>query len=128
MPASWTLADALSEDVLLDPAMKVTTTPSAGGAADTVVNEPIIDSQGRPVLLPLMKPSSSRVIAFMGMIAILFMFIGFGLVALWGFAQTGKPAQDLDRVVSYLAAGATLFAPYVVNKFASLFEGLIGKR
>ncbi len=128
MPQTWTLAEALSEEVLLTPAMKVTTTQGAGGAPHAEAREPIVDSEGKPVLLPAMKPSSSRVIALMGMMAILFMFIGFGVVALYGFAQMGRPPQDLDKVVSYLVAGATLFAPYVVNKFASLFEGLIGKR
>ncbi|MFH1167282.1 MAG: hypothetical protein V1852_24970 [Pseudomonadota bacterium] len=62
----------------------------------------------------------------MGMIVILFMFIGFGIFALYGFGKTGSMPQGIDRVVSFLMAGMTLFAPYIVNKFASLFQGLIG--
>lgn len=36
--------------------------------------------------------------------------------------------DDIDRIVDFLVAGMTLFAPYVVNKFSSLFEGLAPKR
>lgn len=60
----------------------------------------------------------------MRMIVILFMFIGFGSFALYGFGKTGSMPQGIDRVVNFLMAGMTLFAPYIVNKFASLFQDL----
>lgn len=39
----------------------------------------------------------------------------------------GAP-KDTEEVIRFLVAGLTLFAPYAVNKFASLFQGLAPKR
>jgi hypothetical protein len=64
----------------------------------------------------------------MGMLVILLMFLGFGSFALFHFAMTGKMPGDIDQIVNFLVAGMTLFAPYVVNKFSSLFESLAPKR
>ena len=62
----------------------------------------------------------------MGMIAILFLFIGFGVFALFSFGSLGSLPGSMNEVVKFLVAGLTLFAPYFVNKFASLFQGISG--
>jgi hypothetical protein len=92
---SWSLADALSEEADLGDA----------GAAKTV-----------------MTASTSRLIAFLGMTAILALFLGFGAFVLWGVAETGHMPLDSDGFSKYLLGGVTLFAPYVVNKFAAAFS------
>jgi hypothetical protein len=123
LPANWSLSDALSEDVQM-PVFKTVTTKSESGKPDVTTKEPVYDKDQKPILAPEMRASSSRLIALMGMIVILFMFIGFGAFALYGFGKNGSMPQGIDRVVSFLVAGMTLFAPYVVNKFASLLQGL----
>lgn len=117
------MADALSEDVDLPVINEVTVT--AGGTT-TVTKSPLYDAAGKPVLAPVMKASSSRLIALMGTIVILFMFIGFGVLILLDFGKNGKISNSgsVSEIIKFLVAGMTLFAPYVVNKFASLFQGL----
>ncbi|WP_024912159.1 hypothetical protein [Chania multitudinisentens] len=122
LPKEWSLADALSEDVQLPVIQEVITKNQNG--VETVTRGPIYDINGKPVLVPVMKASSSRLIALMGMLVILFMFIGFGSFVLYGFGKTGNAPESIDQIVRFLAAGMTLFAPYVVNKFSSLFQGL----
>ena len=43
-------------------------------------------------------------------------------------AVQGSLPESIDKVVDFLIAGLTLFAPYVVNKFSTVFEGLAPKR
>ena len=123
LPKEWSLADALSEDVDLPVINEVTVT--AGGTT-TVTKSPLYDAAGKPVLAPVMKASSSRLIALMGTIVILFMFIGFGVLILLDFGKNGKISTpgSVSEIIKFLIAGMTLFAPYVVNKFASLFQSL----
>lgn len=117
---TWSLADALSEET---EATAAGTTLVAGGAA------------GAPPVQPATSPlvttslaSSSRLIAFLGSIVILFLFLGFGLVALYDFATMGTLPPSTSSVKDYLLTGLALFAPYAVNKFSSLFEGLTPKK
>lgn len=117
---TWSLADALSEDV------DVTaegTVPAAGAA----VGAPPAQSPPTKVVTTL-QASSSRLIAFLGSIVILFLFLGFGLVAIYHFATTGTLPSSTSSVKDYLLTGLALFAPYAVNKFSSLFEGLSPKK
>ncbi len=86
------------------------------------------DKEDKAVLIPEMRASASRVIAMMGMIALLFLFIGFGTFALFSFGSNGSLPAGIDGVVSFLLAGMTLFAPYAVNKFATVFQGLTGSK
>lgn len=118
--STFSLADALSEEVNL-PSWK-----ENKDTAGTITREPKLDKDDKPILAPEMRASTSRVIALMGMVVLLFMYIGFGVFALYGFGKTGRLPKEIDGVVSFLAAGMTLFAPYVVNKFSSLFQGLTG--
>ena len=72
--SAWSLADALSEEVdiaLMGPA------------------GPQLDAQGKQIIVTVMRASSSRLIALMGMIAILFLFLGFGTFILYRFAIYG---------------------------------------
>ena len=62
----------------------------------------------------------------MGMMVIVFLFVGFGVFAMFSFGVTGALPNSMDTLIKFLAAGMTLFAPYVVNKFASLFSGISG--
>lgn len=114
----WSLADALSEQVDLPVYTEVT------DAAGNTTRSLQLGPDGKPLLAAQMRASSSRVIALMGMVAILFLFIGFGALALFALGSTGQVPDSLERVVNFLVSGMTLFAPYVVNKFASLFQGL----
>ncbi len=74
-----------------------------------------------------MRASVSRLVALMGMMVILLMFLGFGSFALYEFAVTGSVPDSIDKAIKFLVAGLTLFAPYVVNKFSNLFESLAPK-
>ena len=102
----WSLADALSEE------------------ADLTVNDangvPLI-TNGAPVKKTELAASSSRLIAFLGTIAILFLYLGFGAFMLWGFATSGAMPAAAGDVSKYLVGGMTLFAPYIVNKFSAMF-------
>lgn len=129
LPGTWSLADALSEEVTITPATtKKTITKDATNDSETTTYEYLLDKEGKPILLPEMRASSSRVIALMGMVVIMLMYIGFGTFALYSFGVTGKLSNELKGVESFLISGMTLFAPYVVNKFSSLFQGLTGAK
>ena len=120
---NWSLAAAMSEETMM-PAY--TETVAATATTPAVPRKLIQDKDEKPVLIPQMQASSSRVIALMGMMAILFLFMGFGVFAIFQFGATGKVPESIDRVGAFLTTGLTLFAPYLVNKFASLFKGPAG--
>lgn len=113
----WSMADALSEESEVSAKVKV-------GAEW----QDRLDDQGKPITVVEMRASISRLIALMGTIAILIMFLGFGAFALFRFAMTGEMPKGTDDVVNFLLAGLTLFAPYLVNKFSNLFDGLVSKK
>lgn len=115
--SKWSLSDALSEEV------EVTAVETVNG-----VEKPLLDAAQKPLAITEMRASTSRVVALMGMIVIIMMFLGFGTFALYEFAVTGNMPQSIDNVVNYLLAGLTLFAPYVVNKFSTMFASLTPKR
>jgi hypothetical protein len=98
----WTLADALSEEVEITSADK--------------------DKDGNPIMRKELHASSSRLIALMGTIVILLMFVGFGMFVLYSFGMTGEMPKSIDKVIYFLLSGLTLFAPYAANKFSDMFE------
>ncbi|MCI5208239.1 MAG: hypothetical protein D3910_05480 [Candidatus Electrothrix sp. ATG2] len=106
--AQWSLAIALSEGVEL-------TERGEDG-------KPIFNDNNQPILVTTMQPSTSRMVALMGTMAILLMFLSFGSFALFYFAKTGRMPEGIDKAVKFLTAGLTLFAPYLVNKFSKSFE------
>lgn len=113
--SKWSLSDALSEEV--------TITAMKAADANGVIT-PQLDDTNKPIMITELRASTSRMIALMGMMVILIMFVGFGVIALYSFAKTGNMPDSIDKVVSFLMAGLTLFAPYVVNKFTSIFKSL----
>lgn len=121
---NWSLADALSEETQVS-YYKETTTDDGKGNKVTV-REVVTDKDGKPALMTELRASTSRVIALMGMMVIVFLFVGFGIFAMFSFGVTGTLPDSMDSLIKFLAAGMTLFAPYVVNKFASLFSGITG--
>ncbi len=114
--SNWNLGDALSEDVEIS---NVTT--------DAEGNEKVKLVEDKPTTVIVMRASISRLIAFMGMMVILFIFIGFGVFSLYSYAFTGEMPDSTDKVIQFLTGGLTLFAPYVVNKFAGVFESISSK-
>jgi hypothetical protein len=102
-PSTWTLANALSEEADLS----------------------VLDQNGVPVEIngvqvkkTVLVASTSRLVALMGMLVIMVIFVGFGTFELWAFAHTGTVPGAAD-ILKFLAGGLTLFAPYAVNKVAT---------
>jgi hypothetical protein len=105
--SDWSLAEALSEEVAV----------------------PVFDDAGNPVMAGAaqamrsrMVPSTSRLIALMGLFAILLLYIGFGGAVLYYFTTGQVLPPQIGEVRSFLYAGLTLFAPYIVNKFTDVFK------
>ncbi|SNX59294.1 hypothetical protein SAMN06296273_0734 [Nitrosomonas ureae] len=115
--SKWSLADALSEEA------KVTSLEADGNGGF----KPRLDANGNPVMITELRASSSRMIALVGMMVILLMFLGFGIFAVYSFSRTGK-MPNTENIVNFLVAGLTLFAPYLVNQFAAIFEKLAPKK
>lgn len=105
--SSWSLAEALSEDVV---------EPAFDAAGDPVMAGTVQATRSR------MVPSTSRLIALMGLFAILLLYIGFGGAVLYYFATGQVLPPQVGEVRSYLYAGLTLFAPYVISKFSDVFK------
>ena len=115
--SKWSLADALSEEA---------STASLENDGNGCF-KPRLGADGKPIMITELRASSSRMIALVGMMLLLLMFLGFGIFAMYLFAKTGVMPKT-DDVVSFLAAGMTLFAPYLVNQFSALFEKLAPKK
>jgi hypothetical protein len=114
----WSFSDALSEPT------ELAATEADGAGVQRIK----LDAAGNPMKVTQMRASSSRMLALMGAVVILLMFMSFGSVALFSFASTGEMPPSTDKVINFLVAGMTLFAPYAVNKFASVFESLSPRR
>jgi hypothetical protein len=113
--SKWSLVDALSEDTEIT----LFKTDAQGNQA------PVMDSENKkPLMVKAMLASSSRMIPLMGMVVILFLYVGFGVFALYSYARSGRVVEAMDRIIQYLVSGMTLFAPYIVNKFSTPFRGL----
>ena len=89
--SGWSLKDALTEP---------TPAPVAGAPA------------------PVGASSSSRLIALLGMVVIMILFVSVGLVAMWQFAENDH--VDLSQFQSYFLAGASLFVPYMFNQIRNI--------
>ena len=121
----WSLGDALAEEVLL-PAYENVSMQVDG---KTEVSKKLLcDKDGKPVLIPVLCASSSRLIAFIGMLAILFLFLGFGTFAVYGFGKTGTVPAQIGDIVNFLLGGMSLFAPYAINKVTSALQGATSNR
>lgn len=82
------------------------------------------DADGKVTKTTRMMASSSRLIALLGMMVILLLFLGVGEVVIWDVAHGKDP--DLGGVLNFFLAGASLFVPYAINQVRSGFES-IGK-
>ena len=65
------------------------------------------------------KPSSSRLIAFLGLLALLAIYVGFGYAAVWRVLN-GEPIPD---VKGFLLSGLAVFAPYIANQVKQMMGG-----
>lgn len=74
-----------------------------------------------------LEPSVSRYVALYGLVGILVLFIAFGLMLLWAAAEGVDIQAKAEQFSQYLMYGVVMFAPYAVNKFASLGE-MFGSR
>lgn len=108
----WSLSDALSEEADL--------TTEKADPSDATKKIRVTETR--------LVASTSRLIALLGMIAILALFLGFAGIVLWYFGESGTVPPDTTKVIQFLVAGLTLFAPYVVNKFSSLFDVKLAAR
>lgn len=114
--STWSLSDAVSEEA------DVTLLDKDG--------RPIPGPDGKPQTITELRASSSRFIALIGLIAILMMYLGVGLIVLKDFALgNALPTEEQFKTIStFLIAGVTMFAPYIVNKLSSTFDWLTPKK
>ena len=115
----WSLANALSEPTRLVIPRQPGWSESQGDSASRGQESSFT---GEPVAVTLMEPSSSRLIATMGSIAILMVYMGFAVFALYNFGLTCSMPASTGAVSSFLFSGLALFAPYIANKVSSLFR------
>lgn len=96
----WSLAEALSEP-----------SPPPDPAAPAA-----------PAIVPPVPfASSSRLIAFVGMVIIAIIFVGTGYYVIYAlFNDASNISRNLKSVSHFLMFGGTLFAPYVFNKISSI--------
>lgn len=94
---SWNLGDAISEE--------------AGNQPDP------LPAGVRPILVP----SSSRLIALLGLLTILAVFLGFGYYFLYSAFNGTLEQNDMRAVIYYLFSGAVVFAPYLANQLREAF-------
>ena len=99
---NWSMGDALSEE--------------AG-------NQP---KELPPGTRPEMVASSSRLIALLGLVVILSIYLGVGYHLLWRLFTTGD-VPDLTNLTSFLYGGAVIFAPYLVNQLKEAFTAFAPK-
>ncbi|MCX5542097.1 hypothetical protein M3A49_21725 [Paraburkholderia sp. CNPSo 3076] len=110
--SAWSWAKALSDEAIVskpppEPTTTVLKNPDGTTASETTSFEPSDYSE--------LTGSTSRVIAIFGMVVILFMFLGFGSVAMWRYAYFGD-AQNAMDMMKILFAGVALFVPYGFNQ------------
>jgi hypothetical protein len=107
----WSIADALSEEV------EVGTTEK-----DPNTKLPIKNNEGNIAMTSEMKASSSRLIALLGLIAILALYVGAGLSVIYEFALNHTVPSGTKDIAQFFLYGLVMFAPYAVNKVTSMFD------
>jgi hypothetical protein len=70
---------------------------------------------------PIMVGSSSRLIALLGLLNILGVFLGFGYYFLYSAFAGTVHLEDMKSVIYYLFSGAVMFAPYLANQLRDAF-------
>jgi hypothetical protein len=99
---NWFLGDALSEE--------------AGNQPDPLP----------PGVKPVMVASSSRLMALLGLLNILGVFLGFGYYFLYAAFAGTVNLTDMKSVIYYVFSGAVMFAPYLANQLQSAFSSFGG--
>jgi hypothetical protein len=97
--STWSLAEALSEQTTVS------------------VDDPANPSH--KIDRTISKSSMSRLIAMMGMMAILILYISIGCACLWTLTQKGTFPDSALQGAAFLTSGISLFIPYVANKATS---------
>ena len=116
--SGWSLTDALSEKNPSPAPVAIVQ------AAVAVVPGDAAPAAAVPPVDPGSSASASRLVAFLGTIAILAMFMGFGLYAIWA-AFNGRAAEARDTLKamsSYLLYGSAMYAPYAFNQIKAAFS------
>ena len=117
----WSLANAVSEPTRLSIPLEEQWAQSQGDNQSGIrANNP----KGPPTAVTLMEASTSRLIALAGMVAILLIYVGFGIFSLYSFGLTCQMPASTVAVSTFLYSGLTLFAPYVANKVSGLLQPL----
>jgi hypothetical protein len=132
----WSLANAISEPTRLTIPIDPRWSQSQGDKeADanlprgaSLVAPGAAGKEGAPVGLTILEASSSRLIALVGMIVILLVYLAFGVFALYTFGLTCQMPASTASVTSFLYAGLTLFAPYVANKVSGILQPVLGSK
>ena len=119
----WSLANAASEPTTLRIPLDENWTQSLG---DHKSLQGTGAPKGPAISLTVMEASSSRLIALAGMVAILFIYVGFGIFSLYTYGVTCQMPASAVAVTTFLYSGLTLFAPYVANKVSGLLQPLRG--
>jgi hypothetical protein len=94
--STWSLADALTEQ--------------------TVVTTDDPNRAGQKISQTVSKSSMSRLIAMMGMMAILILYVCIGCACVWSLTQEGKFPDSALQGAAFLTSGVSLFVPYIANK------------
>jgi GH24 family phage-related lysozyme (muramidase) len=123
----WSLANALSEPTRLTLPVESRWTDAGGdvmtiNSKDTASRKVLRDASGRAVAVMMLEASSSRMIATLGGMGILMLYMGFGTFALYSFGLTCQLPASMTAVTTFLVSGLSLFAPYVANKVSNAIQ------
>jgi len=121
----WSLANALSEVTELVVPPDPNWTDSSGDRSAEEAESSRSRSNLPAETLRIMEPSTSRLIALLGSIVLLLLYLGFGAVSLFTYGRTCQMPPSTGQVTTFLYAGLALFAPYVANKVSDVFAPLI---
>lgn len=121
----WSLANALSEPTRLTIPVEWRWTESAGDqltVGSSAARKELRAPDGTPMAVTLLEASSSRMIATLGGLSILMLYMGFGTFALYSFGLTCQLPSSMGAVTTFLLSGLSLFAPYVANKVSTAIQ------
>jgi hypothetical protein len=96
---TWSLAQALTEQTVV------------------TIDDP--NHAGQKISQTVSKSSMSRLIAMMGMMAILILYVCIGCACVWSLTQNGKFPDSALQGAAFLTSGVSLFVPYIANKATS---------
>jgi hypothetical protein len=94
--SQWSIAEALSEEVAVE------------------IDDPA--NPGKKLTVSKSKSSTSRLIALMGMMVILVLYVCIGAACVWSLTQQGKFPDSALQGAAFLTSGLSLFVPYIVSK------------